>query len=994
MGSEAWTEFVGRSAGLTPFGCAIITQSVAGVPALIRQQLLERESELAEITLALEAASSGQGRLVVIEAAAGLGKTRLLEAALAEARKRGMTALAARGMELEREFAFGVVRQLLEPQLASVGGEQREQLFAGAAAFARPLFGEAEDAVGPPADPSYATLHGLYWLLATLTGEHPVLLALDDAQWADSASLRFLSFLLPRLAELQLVVLVALRRAEPGAERAELARLGAAAEALSLSPSPLSGAAVAALAEEALGEVPAPEFAAACHKASAGNPFYLNALLRELRGQGLGPSAEQAEAVGRLGPRAVSRAVLLRLSALDADAPALARALAVLGDGASLCEAAELAGVEESRAGAVCDLLVRAAVLRRSERLEFVHPIVRESVYAELAPHERAAEHARAGRALAAAGAEPERVAAQLLETTPAGDSWVVEQLRGAAQQAIAKGAPEVAVRYLRRALAEPPEAELQARVLLELGAAGAAAGEEDALERLEEAFDCATECDVIAAAAFELGRALLYFARAIEAIPVLERALDRLRDGDIETRRRLEALLLMQAQSEVSARRLVVGRLREAGDRAERAQDAPPEVLATIALQKAENTGPAEQATELAVAALRDGRLVEELAAESPALYFATCALTLGDHGDIAEQHLDRAIAVARRHGSARGFAFASCFRGWTRYRRGDLPGAEADLDRFLELASEFSLEILYPFGVGTLIGVQVDRGQREAAASTLRSADAARWDPDSVLFQELRAGRARLRLLDGRPREALAEALAIAGWEKAWGASHDAWTHWRPLASLAHFALGEREQADRIASETIELARAYGADDYLGLALRTAGVVARDGGIDLLEEAVSVLERSQARLEHARALVELGAALRRANRRSEAREPLASGLELARRCGARALVERAGEELEATGARPRRFLRGGVEALTPSERRIAQRAAEGRSNREIAQALFVTQKTVEMHLSNAYRKLDVSSRSELPARLASEQETSGRGPDGPIEAARPATT
>ena len=226
----------------------------------------------------------------------------------------------------------------------------------------------------------------------------------------------------------------------------------------------------------------------------------------------------------------------------------------------------------------------------------------------------------------------------------------------------------------------------------------------------------------------------------------------------------------------------------------------------------------------------------------------------------------------------------------------------------------------------------------------------------------------------MERKPREALAEALAIASWEKAWGASHDAWTHWRPLASQAHFALGESEEADRISSETVALARAYGANHYLGLALRTAGVVAGDGGIDLLEEAVCVLERSQARLEHARALVDLGAALRRANRRSQAREPLASGLELARRCGATALAERAGEELDAAGARQRRFVTSGCDSLTPSERRIAQMAGEGRSNREIAQALFVTQKTVEMHLSNAYRKLDIRSRGELAERLEGE--------------------
>ena len=158
---------------------------------------------------------------------------------------------------------------------------------------------------------------------------------------------------------------------------------------------------------------------------------------------------------------------------------------------------------------------------------------------------------------------------------------------------------------------------------------------------------------------------------------------------------------------------------------------------------------------------------------------------------------------------------------------------------------------------------------------------------------------------------------------------------------------------------------------------ALSAAAVTTQAAPLELLREAVRVLERSQARLEHSRGLIELGGALRRANRRSEAREQLSGGLELAQRCGARALAERAGEELEATGERSRRFVRSGIDALTPSERRIAQRAAEGHSNREIAQALFVTQKTVEMHLSNAYRKLGVRSRGELPRRLRTGPET-----------------
>jgi DNA-binding CsgD family transcriptional regulator len=140
---------------------------------------------------------------------------------------------------------------------------------------------------------------------------------------------------------------------------------------------------------------------------------------------------------------------------------------------------------------------------------------------------------------------------------------------------------------------------------------------------------------------------------------------------------------------------------------------------------------------------------------------------------------------------------------------------------------------------------------------------------------------------------------------------------------------------------------------------------------GVDDLHDAVAILAPSPARLEHARALVDLGSALRRAGSRREAREPLREGLEVARRCGAAALVEAAHEELVTAGARPRRLQFSGVESLTASERRVAEMAASGQSNREIAQALFVTVRTVENHLSRTYRKLDIGSREELPEAL-----------------------
>ena len=202
------------------------------------------------------------------------------------------------------------------------------------------------------------------------------------------------------------------------------------------------------------------------------------------------------------------------------------------------------------------------------------------------------------------------------------------------------------------------------------------------------------------------------------------------------------------------------------------------------------------------------------------------------------------------------------------------------------------------------------------------------------------------------------------------------------RSPAALALLELAEREEARRLADEEVELARQWGAPRGLGKALRTAGLAeGGEAGLALLREAAEVLEDSPAVLERARALTELGAALRRSNRRADARDPLRRGLELAHSCGAKPLAERAHAELVATGARPRRLVLTGLDSLTPSERRVAAMAAEGMTNRDVAQALFVTPRTVEMHLSSVYRKLGISSRSQLPQALDPPIENVRRG-------------
>jgi DNA-binding NarL/FixJ family response regulator len=265
------------------------------------------------------------------------------------------------------------------------------------------------------------------------------------------------------------------------------------------------------------------------------------------------------------------------------------------------------------------------------------------------------------------------------------------------------------------------------------------------------------------------------------------------------------------------------------------------------------------------------------------------------------------------------------------------------------------------------------MEQGDLDGATAALAPVGLGESLPGSERLLYLRDSRARLRILRGDLAGGVAELLEIGHRFESVGSRNPAFIAWRSPAALALNQLGEWDEARRLAGEELELARVWGAPRSLGAALRAAGLIEGGArGLALLDEAVQVLSESPAKLEHAKARTELGAALRRANRRSQAREQLRHALELATICGAAALAERAEHELLATGARPRRIALSGVESLTPSERRVAELAAEGPTNREIAQTLFVTQRTVEVHLTSIYRKLGISSRSQLAATLA----------------------
>src|SRR4051812_29965193 len=308
--------------------------------------LLERERELDRVEDAVGEARAGRGGLLVVEGPPGIGKTCLLEALRARARRHDMVVLAARASELDREFPFGVVRQLFEPLVLRAEEERRARLLGGPAALVARLLGVGSSA--SDAADSLAYFHALYWLIANLADEEPVALVIDDAHWADAGSLRFLEFLAPRLEELPALVALAMRPHE-SAHREPSDALAVDALARVVRPAPLSVPAVADLVATELGEAPAPGFAQACHDATGGNPFLVRELVAELARDHVRPLEDRAPMVRRLAPQTVGRAVLLRLARLGAEATALAHAVAVL-DQAPLRRAAALAGLAEEHA--------------------------------------------------------------------------------------------------------------------------------------------------------------------------------------------------------------------------------------------------------------------------------------------------------------------------------------------------------------------------------------------------------------------------------------------------------------------------------------------------------------------------------------------------------------------------------------------------------------------------------------------------------------------
>ncbi|HEV7847416.1 MAG TPA: AAA family ATPase, partial [Thermoleophilaceae bacterium] len=801
--------------------------SMDSPPPTSDPNLLERESELRALDEALAAAVAGRGSVVAVEGPPGIGKSSLVAECVELARQRGMYTLTVRATELERSYPYGIVRQTADSVTLDKTEEQRAALFTGAAKLALPILdpgGTADEPDNP--ELMYQRLHGLYWLTANLAREQPLLITIDDAQWADEASMAAERFLSLRIADLPMVLLLGVRTAEVGQLGVPLAEILADPSTTSIRPGPLSPDGAEERIRALLGSVD-PAFAAACHLATGGNPFLLEQLVSEVRVEGIEPTAASAERVSTLGPDTVRASVLLRLERLSSAGAPVARALAILGEhDVSLRDVATLADVPEDDAAEALAELERAGLVTGQPHLRFRHPILRAAIEDDMPGVERSRAHELAARMLAERDADPVAVAAHLLVCESGQGDWAVATLRAAARRAEALGDPSAAVRYLERAVVERPKPEQLGEVLFELGLAAAHAGDPDAGDHLERAAEAGGPTRV--RALHWTGVLHLVAGRASRAADVLEAALRDVPEDSKAAQPLLETLIAAGLDSASVRTRL--GDLFDHLDEPRGAPQTDFERFSLIALAFVAVTEKADaaRANELIHRALsvEEHGYYESVMRASVGRPMPAFVLTLLERYDESGAVLDRLVRAARDYGDRSAVGVFLAERSWVRYRSGAVETAEADAAEALRIARDATRARGHaPIAAATavLAGLERERPlhELEAIISGLPPAG----DADTVVQDDLALARAWLRLSTGDARGAADIALELDRAD-SWGCSSPTLLPWRSVASVALAQLGEEERALELAREELRFAEQLGTPRAVGIAQRAVAL------------------------------------------------------------------------------------------------------------------------------------------------------------------------
>jgi DNA-binding CsgD family transcriptional regulator len=891
--------------------------------------------------------------MLVFEGPAGLGKTTLLHAAATQGRSRGMRVLSGAASEVERD-PLAVLFRMLRDSGGTGRRTEQSQRFVSL---------EGKD--------RFALTERLFGLTRIVADNQPLLVTLDDLQWLDAPSWGLLRRIGREIEGMPIAIVGSLRLGEPRSGSVE-ASIRDLPWVQAVTPAGLSAEALATIVRERAGTVD-PAVERALVQSAGGNPTTLAAIIALCSHLDLRSEAS-ASAISELVPRATLTDLDRRIQQLSPGAADLALLLAAAGPepaGNSLRRAAGLS-VEELTA-AIAELDAAGLVDgTAAQDCTITQPLHRVAVV-ELAGGERA-DDARLRLAEALAEGDPARAAAQL---TASGQRelpvWAHRCLLSAGQIAGGRGSPEDAIAFIDRSLAV--EAGLhdraqRAEALFRRGSILCMSRDPEGIENLEAAIDLCDEPEMRGRIALALAQACFHLVRLEQAAAVSREAIAGLSPDDRELKLKLEAAALnadrLRGEGQERARSLEpeVAAARTAGERAALAHVAA-EAMATGAR-------PASEIAALASAAWAGGALLAENGADAPVVSFAGTTLAWCERFDEALSLAESQLDAGRREHSPVTVSYALALRSGVRLRLGQLADAEADAEEVVtELPATDPLAHMLCFG--WLLESMVGRGRVDDAARMLAGSALTGEVPDLGTADFLLLSRGDVRLAGGKPDAALTDYEEVGRRADRAGFVNPGGFAWRSRCSAALRQLGQRERALALASAELDRARTFGAPRAVSIALREVAACTPELGtrLGMLEEAAGLLERSPARLQRARVRLDLGVALLEADRPEAGIERLEDAMDDAHHCGAEPLVQMALDTLRRCGKRPRRPAIRGLDALTPQQLRVARLAASGMSNPEIAEALFLTKRTVELHLTGAYKKLGIGSREGLTTAL-----------------------
>lgn len=929
------------------------------------QVLLERDSELSTVSEALRSAHQGSGSLLVISGPLGNGKSELLRALPGLAAQEGVRVLSAGASALERDYAFGVMRQLLEPPLSGAAEETRERWLSGAAGLADMVLGEElfDAACTRPVSVRQAVLFGLLRLVEQMSAEQTLMILADGLQWADEPSLQWLARLANRLNRLRILVVVTVRDGELTSNRPTVQAItGAAARVL--RPRRFSLAGTRALVADQCGEAGEEEFTLACHETTGGNPLFLKSVLLNLSVNGIPPRAEHAGHVRSLRPAELRGRLIDCIGAQAEPVRNVAKAMAILGDQADLEVIGKVAGLDAVGCAEAMHVLRKLGLLAGGQRPGFVHLVVQDAVEESMTAEERERLHIRAAKSLYGSENAVEQSAAQLLATTSPQGQWAVDVLRAAAGTALRRGAPEAASRYLRRALLDTStNGEDRARLLVELATAERIFDVRASVRHINHALPLLSSARDRAAAMVRLAPALLGGAPPgvrTQIRQVFDELgdVDQLSGADRELKLRIEARMRHLDHTDPVELADGSARLADLGD--DPPVDTPAErELLTVLLFAATLTSRRPSSWVARVAE----RIVEREPASSShvhaALPILVPVLAATESTGRLTTWLGTSLGHARRHGTVVEQALIRTEQAVVALYTGRIADARRAATDALELGA---LEWDTANPITAIAMAAVASGVRDVELSRNVLGSCRIDTTNACLVSVLHLMRGTLATAEGDLRVALEQyqecgrQLGRSDW------NNPVLFPWRALTADLYRRLDDLVMAREVAEEDCLLAAEWGAPSALGRAKRILGdVIGGEEGIALLRESADILESSVNSLELARSLLRLGIRLREQGH-PEAVGHLRRSHRLALDCGELQLAERAQTSaLEAASRQTER------PALTKTELLVARLAAAGGTNHDIAQLLGVSRRAVEKHLTSSYRKLGIHGRGEL---------------------------